>query len=81
MHAPDAIFLNHLAGCVERQAIKATQRVDLRPMLSEILVAKRNMVRPVGPIALAFAARIEPKARHQEFRKSRNCSADPSRLF
>lgn len=78
---PDAILLDRLAGRVQWQTVEAAERIDLTPVLADILILKRDMIRPVGTPALPFAARIKALARHHEFRNAANGLADPARFL
>src|SRR5258708_16376700 len=45
---PDAVFLDNLARRIERQAIEATQGINLTPVLANILILKSDVIGPVG---------------------------------
>src|SRR6185437_14370551 len=48
INSPDTAALYDLPGCVEWQAVEFAKSVDFVPVLSDITVLQRDVVRPVG---------------------------------
>src|ERR1700745_1511467 len=81
INSPDAAALYDLPGCVERQAVEFAKSVDFVPVLSDITVLQRDVVRPVGSPARSAATRIKALAGHQEFGNARDRAGDPTGLI
>src|SRR5258708_29049323 len=59
INSPDTAAHYDLPGCVERQAVELAKSVDFVPVLSDITVFQRDVVRPVGSPAPPPTTRID----------------------
>lgn len=80
VNPPDPVFLDHLARRIERQAVEPAQRLDLAPVLADILITKRDVIRPIGAPPLPLTTRIEALARHKKFGNTGDGLTDPPRF-
>src|SRR5260221_14176008 len=80
INSPDAAALYDFPGCVERQAVEFAKSVDFVPVLSDITVLQRDVIRPIGSPTRSTATRIKTLGGHQEIGNSRGRPGDPTGL-
>src|SRR5260221_1285601 len=81
INSPDAAALDDFPGCVERQAVEFAKSVDFVPVLSDITVLQRDVIRPIGSPTRSAATRIKALAGHHEFGNARDRLAHPTGLI